>query len=94
MKRPNGKPYTSRKPPVVEYFEGDWPDEQCILVLRVSEDERANAYQMASEELEKWDCTLMNTGWFGWWRLAPRMNESFWIYDSVRGMPGWVFNVE
>lgn len=94
MKRPNGKQYTSRKPPAVEYFEGEWPDEECVVVLRVSEDDRETAYGLAREELAKHGCTLITPGWFGWWRLTMRNSEPFWVYDSVRGVPGWVFNVE
>jgi hypothetical protein len=94
MTRPNGKQYTSRKPPVTEYFEGDWPDEACVMVLRIGDGEREAAREMAEQEMKRNGCHLINAGWFGWWKESVRNHEPTWIYDSERGMPGWVFNVE
>lgn len=92
--RPNGKPYRARKEPFVEFFLGEWPDEDSAVVLRIDRRHGEEARQMVIEEGKKHGVELVNSGTFGWWRRSIRNHEPFWDYDSVNGMPGWFFNVE
>lgn len=94
QERPNGKIYRARKPPIVETFTGDWPEDECIMVLRVSEENQGLAYRLACEEAVRYGYEHVNSGHFGWWRSTIRNNEPYWDYDSYSGMPGWYFNVE
>jgi len=94
QERPNGKIYRARKPPTVEVFDAGWPEDECVLVLRVSEEDRETAREMAVEAAKINGCELVNSGHFGWWRSTVRNNESYWDYDSHSGAPGWYFNVE
>lgn len=92
--RPDGRLYRARKSPVVEFFEGDWPDENSAMVIRMDSKSGEEARRMVIEEGKKIGIELVNSGVFGWWRLTIRNNERCWEYDSVNGSPGWFFNVE
>lgn len=92
--RPNGKVYRARKPPVIEWFDGEWPSESSAIVLRMDSKSAEEARQMVIEEGKEQGIKLVNRGHFGWWRSAIRNHEEFWDYDSVNGMPGWYFEVE
>jgi len=92
--RPDGKIYRARKEPFVEFFDGGWPDESSACVLRIDSEHGEEARQMVVEEGKKLGVELVNSGTFGWWRESVRDGERCWVYDSVKGMPGWFFNVE
>lgn len=92
--RPGGKKYNARKPPQALVFQNGWPEDDCILVVRVSREDEAEARKLAEAEMPAHDYTLMARGRFGWWRETVRNSEPYWEYDDVNGMPGWVYNVE
>ena len=92
--RPNGKTYNARKPPTVHVFDAGWPENNCIMVLRISEEDQHIAHEMATAEGKRHDFDMVSSGYFGWWRDSIRNREQYWDWDSVRGVPGWYFNVE
>lgn len=88
--------YRSVKFPEAYAFEGDWPEDSCIIVVRTgtSREARQEAQDMAREKARTLGMTMINSGVFGWWRRTVRNRELSWCYDDTRGVPGWVFNVE
>jgi cysteinyl-tRNA synthetase len=92
MERPNGKVYRARKPPFVTFFEGDWYDKSYCLVLRCTD--RGTARALANEEIRLHDPSMKaGEATFSWWREVVRNNEPYWDHDTVRGVPGWSFEV-
>jgi len=92
--RPNGKVYRPRKEPYVEVYESDYLGESQIMVTRLGPDSEEEARKLAEPEFKRHGFELMGSGYFGWWRSSIRNNETEWVYDSERGVPGWVFRVE
>ena len=94
QERPNGKIYRARKPPTVHDFCNGWPEDDCIMVLRIDQESEEIARKLATEEAKRHGYTMVAGGFFGWWRDSIRNEEQYWDYDSVNGVPGWYFTVE
>lgn len=94
QERPNGKIYRARKPPELHAFNGGWPEDTCVMVLRIDQESEAEARKMVEDAKEYYGYELIGPSWFGWWRDSIRDGEQYWDYDSYRGVPGWYFTVE
>jgi hypothetical protein len=94
QERPNGKVYRARKGPTLHAYFGEWPENECVMILRISEEDESVARKMAEDAKKQYGYEMIGGGWFGWWRDSIRNGEQYWDYDSVNGVPGWYYTVE
>lgn len=91
MTRPNGKLYKARKGWAVWILDGEW--NQLALVLRCKPLDEARALADPVIKASLGSSCSPGSAQFGWWRQTIRNNEPYWDHDSVRGAPGWLFEV-
>lgn len=94
VERPNGKPYRARKAPAVLTIEDYDREDVCVLVLRTHDLDVARRLAADEARRQGYEQEQLGEACRSWYRLGMRDGDPFYEYDTTRGVPVVVYEID